>query len=240
MKYDNAGDVLPEELLKEIQKYAAGKLLYIPSGEEKKAWGEASGYRDRLQRRNVMIRNKYASGRTVSELADEYFLSLDTIKKIIYSRKNDNRLAYSPTVQSAVRYANAGMLEEWIHCYLLLTRHTAPVPPDLAQEDLYVGIVKFPLRLIQREDTEGGEDGLGESGLDFASLPPLLARYQEGKFYCREQKELFAGLRQRNINAYPAVIILTGTADYKRFMKLYGSALFFVDEKVETNARLTP
>lgn len=37
MKYENAGEVLPEELLKEIQKYAAGKLLYIPKGEEKKA-----------------------------------------------------------------------------------------------------------------------------------------------------------------------------------------------------------
>lgn len=36
MKYENASDVIPEELLKEIQKYAAGKLLYIPSGEEKK------------------------------------------------------------------------------------------------------------------------------------------------------------------------------------------------------------
>ncbi|RED39829.1 CD3324 family protein [Paenibacillus sp. VMFN-D1] len=87
MKYENAGEVLPEELLKEIQKYAAGKLLYIPKGEEKKDWGETSGYRDRLQRRNVMIRNKYANGMTVSELADEYFLSLDSIKKSFIRRK---------------------------------------------------------------------------------------------------------------------------------------------------------
>jgi hypothetical protein len=56
------GDVIPEKLLKEIQKYAAGKLLYIPTGEEKKAWGETSGYRDQLQRRNIMIRNKYVHG----------------------------------------------------------------------------------------------------------------------------------------------------------------------------------
>lgn len=31
MKYENANDILPEELIKEIQKYAAGKLLYICS-----------------------------------------------------------------------------------------------------------------------------------------------------------------------------------------------------------------
>lgn len=81
MKYENAGEVLPEELLRELQKFAAGKLLYIPLGEDKKAWGETSGYRDQLHKRNHMIRNKYAHGVTVSELADEYFLSLDSIKK---------------------------------------------------------------------------------------------------------------------------------------------------------------
>ena len=35
MNYENASDIIPEKLLKEIQKYAAGKLLYIPTGEEK-------------------------------------------------------------------------------------------------------------------------------------------------------------------------------------------------------------
>lgn len=72
MKYENARDILPEVLLIEIQKHAAGKLLYIPSGDDKRAWGEASGYREQLLKRNRMIRNKYAHGITVSELADEY------------------------------------------------------------------------------------------------------------------------------------------------------------------------
>lgn len=94
MKYENASDIIPEKLLKEIQKYAAGKLLYIPT-EDKRAWGEKSGYRDQLQRRNIMIRNKYANGVTVSELADKYFLSLDSIKKIIYSKKNDRHFTYA-------------------------------------------------------------------------------------------------------------------------------------------------
>ncbi|GAB6930533.1 hypothetical protein JCM10914A_45160 [Paenibacillus sp. JCM 10914] len=45
MKYENASDVIPEGLLKEVQKYAAGKLLYIPSGEEKKQHcHDISGY----------------------------------------------------------------------------------------------------------------------------------------------------------------------------------------------------
>ncbi|MBP3577416.1 MAG: hypothetical protein J6K15_04825 [Lachnospiraceae bacterium] len=44
MKYENAKELLPETLLKEVQKYAGGKLLYIPVENETKNWGEVSGY----------------------------------------------------------------------------------------------------------------------------------------------------------------------------------------------------
>lgn len=39
MKYENAKDVLPKELLEELKKYAAGKLLYVPLGDKKRNWG---------------------------------------------------------------------------------------------------------------------------------------------------------------------------------------------------------
>ncbi|MBQ8632845.1 MAG: hypothetical protein IJ420_04505, partial [Lachnospiraceae bacterium] len=82
MKYENAKELLPEALLKEVQKYAGGKLLYIPVENESKSWGEVSGYRQKLLKRNVLISNRYKAGATLSELAEEYFLSLDSIKKI--------------------------------------------------------------------------------------------------------------------------------------------------------------
>lgn len=230
MKYENAGEVLPEELLKEIQKYAAGKLLYIPKGKEKKGWGETSGYRDRLQRRNVMIRNKYANGMTVSELADEYFLSLDSIKKIIYSKKNDRHITYAPTVRSAVQYANNGLLEEWIQCYLMLTRQVASTLHDYSGEkNHYFGVVKFPLRLIQMDGIKLEADDSAEADDHVADLPPLLIEYERGKFYCIEQKGLFARLKRRKVNAYSTIIVLKESADYKRFMKHYGHVLFFID-----------
>ena len=40
MRYRNASDIFPDELLKEIQKYSAGELIYIPEKSEKKKWGE--------------------------------------------------------------------------------------------------------------------------------------------------------------------------------------------------------
>lgn len=231
MKYDNASDILPAELLKEIQKYAAGKLLYIPSGEEKRAWGETSGYREQLQKRNRMIRNKYAHGITVSELADEYFLSLDSIKKIIYSKHNGECLTYSPTLESAVHYTNAGMIEEWIQCYLLLTRKDAPTVQDLIHEDfLYLGIVKFPLRLVQLEECDIGESIGDESEDEISASPPLLLEYDEGKFYCTGQREFMVSLKKRKINAFPAIIVLKGNTGYKRFMKYYGNKFIYIDK----------
>ncbi|BBI30904.1 CD3324 family protein [Cohnella abietis] len=229
MKYENAGDLIPAELLREIQKYAAGKLLYIPSGDEKRAWGEASGYRDQLHRRNRMIRNKYAHGLTVSELADEYFLSLDSIKKIIYSKKNNHGYAtYTPTIHSAVQYANAGILEEWIHCYVQFTRKAGPDSREFGKDHLYFGVVKFPLRLIQAEGIESDQRQVDEDNEQASASLPLLIQYEQGKFYCAEQKEMLAGLKQRKINAYPSIIVLKENADYKRFMNHYGTVLFFV------------
>lgn len=45
MKYENGKDIFPEKLLKQIQKYAAGKVIYIPAGDTKRTWGETSGYK---------------------------------------------------------------------------------------------------------------------------------------------------------------------------------------------------
>ncbi len=36
MKYRNASDILPDELLKEVQKYTSGETLCIPSNIERK------------------------------------------------------------------------------------------------------------------------------------------------------------------------------------------------------------
>ncbi len=213
--------------MREVQKYASGKLLYIPAGEEKRAWGAASGYREQLQRRNRMIRNKYAHGRTVSELADEYFLSLDSIKKILYTKKHDDYAAYTPTIESAVKYANGGILEEWMYCYWQISMNTTVDIENVMTDRIYFGVVKLPLRLIQRDGFVIGHSQASVTE-DYSALPPLIIEYTQGKFYCAEQKELLAGLMQRKVNSYPTIIVLREANDYKRFMSYFGTVLFFV------------
>jgi len=88
LKYINATKVLPEKLIVEIQKYIQGETLYIPKQEtEYRKWGSSSGGRQLLDRRNADIRNSFTSGRSIQQLANEYYLSTETIKKIVYSHK---------------------------------------------------------------------------------------------------------------------------------------------------------
>ncbi|MDR1540305.1 MAG: hypothetical protein LBU32_20360 [Clostridiales bacterium] len=84
MKYKNASDILPEGLLKEVQKYAAGETLYFPKDKERKKWGEATGARIFFQERNEGIRQKYLQKMSIEHLADECCLSIETVRKIVF------------------------------------------------------------------------------------------------------------------------------------------------------------
>lgn len=88
MKYIKAHDVLPEEIVKIIQEYIDGEYLYVPrKNENHKAWGEKSGIKSSLKLRNNEIYKKYMAGITIDELAQEYFLSEKSIRRIIGQEK---------------------------------------------------------------------------------------------------------------------------------------------------------
>ena len=86
MRYRKASDVLPDELLREVQKYVSGEALYFPKYNERKKWGEATGASVYYKQRNAEIKEKFAQNISIEKLADEYNLSVESIKKIIYQR----------------------------------------------------------------------------------------------------------------------------------------------------------
>lgn len=87
MRYVKVETILPDNLIREIQKYIQGEYIYIPSENTgRKRWGERSGNRELLKKRNEEICNKHKSGYTISDLAKEFFLSIDSIKKIVYTK----------------------------------------------------------------------------------------------------------------------------------------------------------
>ena len=84
MKYVNAAEILPERLLKELQTYLEGDVLYVPKASAKMEWGSANGSRTFYQERNREIRRLYKEGCSIEALAKQYGLAYSTIKKIIY------------------------------------------------------------------------------------------------------------------------------------------------------------
>lgn len=88
MKYAKAQDVLPEKIVKIIQEYVDGKYLYVPRKKgNHKAWGENSGIKNSLKIRNNEIYIKYIEGTAVDKLAQEYYLSEKSIRRIISQEK---------------------------------------------------------------------------------------------------------------------------------------------------------
>lgn len=89
MGYKRAEEVLPAELLGQIQEYVAGESIYIPRRKnERRHWGEQTETREELKKRNLQIKNDYAGGFTIKQLAEKYFLSPKSIQRILYSDKN--------------------------------------------------------------------------------------------------------------------------------------------------------
>jgi Mor family transcriptional regulator len=85
-KYVNAREVLPESLIKEIQKYIKGKHIYIPQ-TERQSWGESTGIRKELEQRNEEIVRRFEAGVGMQQLAESFHLSEERIRSIIYERQ---------------------------------------------------------------------------------------------------------------------------------------------------------
>ena len=237
MKYENAEDIFPEQLLRHIQKYVSGKLIYIPSGNKRREWGETSGYKQYLCERNRDIINKFSDGINIDQLSDEYYLSCDTIKKIVYSKKEVFILEYKCTLSSAQNYAKSGRLEEWVHTYLLSDGHNKEFSDGLKLFDRYfLGPIKMPLSLFHRccgpeEDMKYrvNEDWFKKhvSKLEDViqkekDMPPLIVHFVDGQFELNDGNHRFEAYSHLGIKDYYVIIWITEKHEYELFLSKYG------------------
>lgn len=87
MGYKNAAELLPPDLLEALQEHFSGGIIYVPKTTQKAGWGELSGTRRDIDNRNRKIRTLFKTGAKISELSGAFFLSEETIKKIVYTRR---------------------------------------------------------------------------------------------------------------------------------------------------------
>lgn len=87
MRYMKAEQILPRELIRQIQEYADGVYIYIPRKPgTRHAWGQETDYKAELKDRNDRIRSDFAAGTTVADLSRKYHLSEKSIRRILQER----------------------------------------------------------------------------------------------------------------------------------------------------------
>ena len=87
VSYIKAEEILPEELIRQIQEYADGVYIYVPRKPgTRHAWGQETCYKAELKARNDRIRSDYATGLGVTALSCKYHLSEKSIRRILQNR----------------------------------------------------------------------------------------------------------------------------------------------------------
>jgi hypothetical protein len=213
MKYENARDILPESLLKEVQKYAEGKVIYIPKCTKTRGWGEASGYREKLNKRNSLICNRYSAGRSILEIAEEFYLSPETVKKIVYGNKV-NLPEFSASITSADHYAKSGLGEEWVRTYLTTLGKDMPDSSEYFMSEL----ARIPLRLIS--DSIKSDENMEINERGFHDVP-LIVKYENNKFSVDYQQEYLRFLLNAKMNSHYA-FVFARNEEYNHFQNNYG------------------
>ena len=87
MKYVNANTLLPAVLVEELQGYIQGGYIYVPVRQDQpKHWGELSGYREELEKRNREIIRSFKAGDSMEYLAESIIcLSTQFVRLFISS-----------------------------------------------------------------------------------------------------------------------------------------------------------
>ena len=237
MGYRNAQDIFPEKLLRQIQRYVSGETIYVPAGEERKAWGETSGYQRYIRERNAEIRSRFEEGLTIDELMDRYALSYDSIKRIVYSRREIAMLQYSATLSSAKAYAEAGKLDAWIHLYLNEEGRNIPFSDGLKLFDrYYLSPALFPISLFKRcagpepemkyrIDKDWWEHRVAELEKRIPAdpdMPPFMVHYVDGTFELNDGNHRHQAYENLGIPNAWVIIWITEKEELDDFMARYG------------------
>ncbi len=89
MKYKNANDVLPKEVLVLVQEYIQGEYIYVPV-KDKHIAESPTDYKTELEKRDAHIYTKYLEGMNHKQLSQIYNLSESSIRRIIVKQRKGN------------------------------------------------------------------------------------------------------------------------------------------------------
>jgi RimJ/RimL family protein N-acetyltransferase len=136
MKYRNAAELLPPQLLQELQHFAQGELLYVPK-IKRDSWGEGTGAKAFYSKRDRAVKKEFSHGTDLKKLSEDYFVSEDAVKKIVY-KKGDvhmKTLDYSKYFwQNELVRVRRAKPEDWKHNYHNIINSEERIFVDYEQE----------------------------------------------------------------------------------------------------------
>lgn len=88
MSVQNPIDLLPAELLEQLQEYVEGRVIYIPKKPSSKMhWGEKTDTKKVLAFRNSQICSDFRDGLDIRQLSEKYFLAEKSVQRILRQGK---------------------------------------------------------------------------------------------------------------------------------------------------------
>ena len=206
MNYRNAQDIFPENLLKQIQRYVSGETIYIPAKNEKKAWGESSGYRAYLAKRNQKEYVMLNYNKTLSSALS--YAKENKIDEWIHAYLHDaekSNIPFSDGLKLFERYY-IGPIKMPTD---LFERNTGP------EEGMKYKIDKdwWPIHVAALEDSIKKDP----------DMPPLIAHYVEHGFEMNDGNTRLQAYKNLGIQEVNIIIWITEQEEYEEFMSRYGN-----------------
>ncbi|MBE5958930.1 MAG: hypothetical protein E7254_08750 [Lachnospiraceae bacterium] len=113
MKYLNAKDCLPKELLEKIMEHVEGTYIYIPKKEDnKKQWGNETSFRREMEIRNQNIFEHFLIGMPYAKIAEMYHLSEKSIRRIVLEERKKSEMEKLHVYDVLKKYDTEGEVKQ--------------------------------------------------------------------------------------------------------------------------------
>lgn len=151
-------------------------------------------------------------------------------------------MQYEGSLLSALEYANAWQIEQWVHEFLLSDGRNRAFSDGLKLADrCFLGPMIMPLALFARccgpeenmkyrTDAAGFErrvNGLMEAILVGKDIPPLIVNFVRGRFELSDGNHRFEAYTRLGTQEQHVIVWITKRSDYEMFKKDYGK--YFCD-----------
>ncbi len=146
-------------------------------------------------------------------------------------------MEYRNSCESAMEFASAGRIEDWVHAYLTSDGRNKPFSDGLKLvKRHYIGPVRMPLSLftrccgpedgmkykVDRAGFEARVSGIMEAMENGTDIPPMMIHYlienSTPVFELTDGNHRYEACSRLGITEFPVILWITEDSEYKQFL----------------------